>query len=43
LDSVRELHPWFAGDYMLFMKDGSEVKLSRTYRDHLMQRLEPGK
>jgi two-component system, LytTR family, response regulator len=33
LDAVREVRPWFGGDSILVLDDGSEVKLSRTYRD----------
>jgi len=28
---VRELKPYFHGDYMLYLKDGTELKLSRRY------------
>jgi two-component system LytT family response regulator len=35
LDRVKELHPWFAGDYLVFLQDGTELKLSRSYRAQL--------
>ena len=31
---VKELRPWFAGDYVVVMEDGKELTLSRTHREH---------
>lgn len=31
LDAVREIHPWFHGDYKLSLHDGSELMWSRRY------------
>src|SRR3712207_2244038 len=39
LDEVRELRPWFAGDYIVALKDGTELRLSRGYRARLEERL----
>jgi two-component system LytT family response regulator len=39
LDRIRELQPWFAGDYLVLLRDGTQLKLSRTYREQLQQRL----
>ncbi|HEX2205100.1 MAG TPA: LytTR family DNA-binding domain-containing protein [Longimicrobium sp.] len=39
LERVKELRPWFAGDYVIVMKDGAELRLSRGYRPHLEARL----
>jgi two-component system LytT family response regulator len=36
---VRELRPWFGGDAVLVLNDGHELKVSRTYRAQLKQRL----
>jgi two-component system, LytTR family, response regulator len=36
LDRVKEVRPWFAGDYLVKLHDGSELRLSRRYRDHLL-------
>lgn len=33
LDSVRELQPWFAGDFIVLLQDGTDLRISRTYRD----------
>lgn len=33
--SIRELHPWSHGDWMIVLRDGRELMLSRRYRDRL--------
>ncbi|MGQ0764417.1 MAG: LytR/AlgR family response regulator transcription factor [Gemmatimonadota bacterium] len=40
LDRIRELQPWFAGDYVVILHDGRQLKLSRTYREHLHSRMQ---
>jgi len=35
IDYVRELQPWFRGDYKVILRDGTELKLSHRYRDNL--------
>ncbi|MEP7345657.1 MAG: LytTR family DNA-binding domain-containing protein [Gemmatimonadaceae bacterium] len=39
LDRIRELQPWFAGDYIVILRDGRQLKLSRTYREALQSRM----
>jgi two-component system LytT family response regulator len=39
LDRIREMQPWFAGDYVVILRDGTRLKLTRTYRDQLQARL----
>lgn len=39
LDRIRELQPWFAGDYIVILRDGRQLKLSRTYREALQARM----
>jgi two-component system LytT family response regulator len=39
LDRIRELQPWFAGDYIVILRDGRQLKLSRTYREALQLRM----
>jgi two-component system LytT family response regulator len=39
LDRIREMQAWFAGDYVVILKDNTQLKLSRTYREHLQTRL----
>ena len=33
LDSVKELHPWFHGEYRIILNDGTEINWSRRYID----------
>ncbi len=35
LDHVDHLQPWFGGDYLVLMRDGSRLTLSRTFRNAL--------
>jgi two-component system LytT family response regulator len=35
LDRIRELHPLFHGDYVVKLVDGTELSLSRNYREKL--------
>src|SRR5690606_27494106 len=35
LDRVRTLHPWSHGDWLVVLHDGTELMLSRRYRDRL--------
>jgi two-component system LytT family response regulator len=42
LDRVRELHPMFNGEYIVVLQDGTELKLSRSRREQLEQKLELG-
>ena len=35
LERVRELQPMFHGEYVVILKDGARLTLSRTYRDKL--------
>jgi two-component system LytT family response regulator len=39
LERVRELEPFFHGDYVLKLEDGTRLTLSRTYRERMEQRL----
>jgi two-component system LytT family response regulator len=39
LSHVRELRPWFSGDYAVVLHDGSELRLSRSYRERLGKRI----
>lgn len=35
VDRIQELQPWFAGNYVVILRDGTRLKMSRTYRDRL--------
>ncbi len=39
LDRIKELHPFFHGDYLIVLRDGTELKLSRSRRRSLEDRL----
>lgn len=39
LDRIKELHPFFHGDYLIVLKDGTELELSRSRRRSLEDRL----
>ena len=39
LNRIRELHPWSHGEYHVILHDGSQLTLSRTYRDRLQELL----
>jgi two-component system LytT family response regulator len=35
IDRIKELHPLFGGDYAVILRNGTELNLSRNYRDRL--------
>jgi two-component system LytT family response regulator len=37
LDRIREIQPWFNGDYVLILRDGTEVTTTKGYRDQLVR------
>jgi two-component system LytT family response regulator len=39
LDRVKELHPWFSGEFAVLLHDGTQLRLSRGYRGRLEERL----
>jgi len=39
LDRIKELQPWFRGDYRVLLHDGTVLTLSRTYREKVQSRL----
>jgi two-component system LytT family response regulator len=41
-ERIKELQPWFNGDYAVVLRDGTRLTLSRGYRDKLQQRLGRG-
>ncbi|MFN0105906.1 MAG: LytR/AlgR family response regulator transcription factor [Bryobacteraceae bacterium] len=38
-DRIKELRPWFHGEYVVLLKDGTELTLSRTYREKILSLL----
>ena len=41
LDRIRQMDLWGSGDYMVRLADGTQLKLSRWYRDRLEARMKP--
>jgi two-component system LytT family response regulator len=39
LERIQELQPWFNGEYVVLMRDGTRLTLSRGYREKLQERL----
>jgi two-component system LytT family response regulator len=37
MDAIAEMHPHFNGEYKIIMKNGSQVKLSRSYKEALQR------
>ncbi|HEX8922531.1 MAG TPA: LytTR family DNA-binding domain-containing protein [Pyrinomonadaceae bacterium] len=42
LDRVKEMHAHFNGEYLVILRDGTELKLSRSRREQLQQMLDIG-
>ena len=39
LERIQELRPWFRGDYLVILRDGTELTLTRNHRTNLESRL----
>ena len=37
IERIKEMHPWFNGDYAVTLKDGTKLTLSSTYRERLKE------
>jgi len=37
IERIRELQPWFHGDYIVLLRDGTKLTLSRSYRQKLQE------
>jgi two-component system LytT family response regulator len=40
IDSIKELHPMFSGDYSVILRNGTELTLSRNYRERFLELFE---
>ncbi|MCU1287989.1 MAG: yehT 1 [Acidobacteria bacterium] len=40
IDSIKELHPMFSGDYSVILRDKTELTLSRNYRERFLELFE---
>ena len=38
-DCIREMQPWFSGEYVIILRDGTRLKLSRSYREQVATQL----
>ena len=38
-ERIKDLRPWFHGEYVVLLKDGTELTLSRTYREKILSLL----
>lgn len=39
VDRIQELQPWFGGDQIVILKDGARLRLSRTFREKVAEKL----
>jgi len=39
IERIKELQPWFNGEYVVFLSDGTRLTLSRGYREKLQERI----
>src|SRR5688500_15274100 len=39
LDRIQEIQPWFQGDYVLILSDGTRLTSTRGYRDNMRRLL----
>lgn len=37
VDRIREIQPWFGGDYLALLRDGKQLRVSRTYARELLR------
>ena len=37
MDRIKEVQPWFGGDYIVILKNGARLKASRTFKARLDQ------
>jgi two-component system LytT family response regulator len=42
IERIRELQPWFNGEYVVILRNGSRLTLSRNYRERLQEQLAKG-
>ena len=38
LDRVQEMEPWFSGEYLVTLEGGTQLRMSRWYRDRVLGR-----
>ncbi|MCC7002123.1 MAG: response regulator transcription factor [Gemmatimonadaceae bacterium] len=40
IEAVKELQPWFGGDQVMLLNDGTKLRVSRTFREQVARALE---
>ena len=40
MDRIREVQPWFGGDYVVILTDGRQLRASRTFASDLLRPLQ---
>jgi two-component system LytT family response regulator len=40
IDRIKEVQPWFGGDYVVLLRDGTQLRASRTYSAELLEPLQ---
>lgn len=40
VDRIKEVQPWFGGDYVVLLRDGTQLRASRTYSADLLEPLQ---
>jgi len=38
-DKIKELQPWFHGEYVVILRDGTQLTMSRSYKNNLPELL----
>ena len=36
INRIREIQPWFGGDYVALLQDGRQLRVSRSHREALL-------
>ena len=39
LERIREIQPWFSGDGLVILRNGAKLRMSRSYRKELEEKL----
>jgi len=39
IERIKELQPWFNGEYVVILRNGARLTLSRGYREKLQEKL----
>jgi two-component system LytT family response regulator len=42
IERIKEVQPWFGGDYVIVLQSGHKLRLSRSFREHFQARMVGG-